>query len=170
MSTKKHYTSGVVRRTLADRYPFTVPPSLEISKLQGILSKKEPQCAKYSCSGQVKAALSSIHLLPAICDLGFCKSALVLAGMLESQMFPKVPRTGIFCTLRRKIRQHAADEPKTSNKTRRSSQQAQSRASKPNMPPTSPSTRALPLSTIRRRLQNRLARSRLEKERRLPAG
>ena len=112
MSTKKHYTSGVVRRTLADRYPFTAPPSLEISKLQGILSKKEPQCAKYSCSGQVKAALSSIHLLPAICDLGFCKSALVLAGMLESQMFPKVPRTGIFCTLGRKKRQHATDKPK----------------------------------------------------------
>ena len=71
------------------------------------MSKKEPQCAKYSCSGQVKAALSSIHLLSTICDLGFCESAPVLAGMLESQMFPKVPRTGIFCTLGRKKRQHA---------------------------------------------------------------
>ena len=112
MSTKKPYTSGVVRRTLADGHPFTAPPSLEISKQQGILSKKEFQCAKYSCSGQVKAALSSIHLLHAIRDLGFCKSTPVLAGMLESQMLPKVPRTGIFCTLGRKKRQHATDKSK----------------------------------------------------------
>ena len=60
----------------------------------------------------MQRAMIGIHLLPAIRDLGFCESALVLAGMLESQMLPKVPRTGIFCTLERKKRQHAADELK----------------------------------------------------------
>ena len=136
----------------------------------GILSKTKRECAKYSCSGQLREA--QILILPtfAIHDLGFYEQTSAQTVPFGVANTPKVPRTGIFCTLRRKIRQHAADEPKTSNKTRRSSQQAQSRASKPNMPPTSPSTRALPLSTIRRRLQNRLARSRLEKERRLPAG
>ena len=85
--------------TLADGHPFTAPPSSEITKPQGILSRNQPRCAKYPCSGQVQRAMIGIHLLPAIRDLGFCESALVLAGMLESQMLPKVLLTGIFCTL-----------------------------------------------------------------------
>ena len=97
--------------TLADGHPFTAPPSLKVTDPQGILSKNQPRCAKYSCSGQVQRAMIGIHLLPAIRDLGFCESALALAEILESQTLPKVPLTGIFCTLERKKRQHAADKP-----------------------------------------------------------
>ncbi len=142
-----------------------IPAGASVPEEQSILSKIERENTGIDGSGQVrgadKAAMNpSASSHPAKAQVA--KSSWRLRTRHSLLHLPRIVDLGVFG---QKKRQHAVDEPKTSNKTRRSSQQAQSRAPKPNMPPTSPSTRALPLSTIRRRLQSRLARSHLEKGR-----
>ena len=103
------YPSGVVRRTLAGSR-LRNSHFLRKPCATGILSEIECECAKYSCSGQVREA--QILILPtfAIHDLGFYEQTSAQTVPFGVANTPKVPRTGIFCTLKQKIRQHASWE------------------------------------------------------------